>query len=218
MLGASELMRQTPLSDEQKEYVGILEDSGEVLMRLVNELLDFSRIEAGKMKLEIKHFDPASLLSKMVHPIFARRRIRKQETQAPFESAAWEFLAFASRRSRQAFTSNSLKFDWKCGQIYGSGPGAVVSAMTVQEDTMTRGPSSGFPFKTRARAFLKKSKNYFSNRFLKLTVPTRAGSTVRVPGWGWRSLSSWWNKWGEPLVSNSELPWRGIHVLVYIDL
>src|SRR5262249_32762240 len=57
ILGTLELPQNTALSAEQKEYAQIMEDSGETLLALIHELLDFARLEAGKMKLEVKNFE-----------------------------------------------------------------------------------------------------------------------------------------------------------------
>ena len=50
MLGLPQLLAQTDLSDEQREYVDIMRSAGESLLVIVNDILDFSKIEAGKMK------------------------------------------------------------------------------------------------------------------------------------------------------------------------
>lgn len=50
---AANLMRDTPLSERQAEYVSILMTGSEVLLGLINQVLDMSKIEAGKMELDL---------------------------------------------------------------------------------------------------------------------------------------------------------------------
>jgi len=57
IIGTTSLMRDTSLSDEQREYLRIIQTSGDALLTLLNDILDFSKIEAGKMDLEEKAFD-----------------------------------------------------------------------------------------------------------------------------------------------------------------
>jgi signal transduction histidine kinase len=52
ILGMAELLGDTTLDKEQSEHLDMLLTSGKVLLRVVNDLLDFSRIEAGKLNLE----------------------------------------------------------------------------------------------------------------------------------------------------------------------
>ena len=58
VVGMSELMLQTPLSDEAREYAVTVRDSAESLLAIVNDILDFSKIEAGRMDLEAVPFAP----------------------------------------------------------------------------------------------------------------------------------------------------------------
>lgn len=62
VLGASVLLRDTPLSPEQAELVAALRVSGETLLSLVDEVLDFSKIENSKVTLERVPFDPRALV------------------------------------------------------------------------------------------------------------------------------------------------------------
>ena len=52
VLGMSEMLSGTELSDKQHEYVQIILDSSESLLTIINDILDFSRLEAGKVGLE----------------------------------------------------------------------------------------------------------------------------------------------------------------------
>lgn len=52
ILGFTDLLRDSPLGDKQREHVNTIILSGKMLLEIVNNILDFSKVEAGKLKLE----------------------------------------------------------------------------------------------------------------------------------------------------------------------
>jgi len=66
VLGMAQLLRETRLTPEQCEFVRIIADSGESLLGIINEILDFSRIEAGRLTLDRLDFDPCAVASGVV--------------------------------------------------------------------------------------------------------------------------------------------------------
>jgi|GEM_PF-1808709 len=74
--GMVQLLEDTHLDAEQKQYVELLKKSGEALLAVVNDVLDFSKIEAGKMRLEVVDFDPVALVEDVVD-LFANEAERK---------------------------------------------------------------------------------------------------------------------------------------------
>jgi two-component system sensor histidine kinase/response regulator len=64
ILGMTGLLAGTPLTEEQRHYVRTAYESGEVLLSLINDVLDYSRLEAGKMTLDLSEFDIADLVSR----------------------------------------------------------------------------------------------------------------------------------------------------------
>jgi len=58
IVGFTKLLEDTPLSPEQKEMVSIIENSSNNLIHIVNNILDFSKIRAGKIELETIPFNP----------------------------------------------------------------------------------------------------------------------------------------------------------------
>ena len=66
ILGMSELLLQTPLNDKQRRYIETLHKSGKALLQVINDILDISRIEAGKLKLEYVTFDIRQLVKEVL--------------------------------------------------------------------------------------------------------------------------------------------------------
>ena len=57
IIGTASLLHDTALNEEQREYLKIIQTSGDALLSLLNDILDFSKIEAGKLQLETRPFD-----------------------------------------------------------------------------------------------------------------------------------------------------------------
>lgn len=67
VLGLAELLRDTQPSPRQKEYIELIESAGRSLVTLINDILDYAKIEAGKMELESVSFDPRNLVYESTH-------------------------------------------------------------------------------------------------------------------------------------------------------
>ena len=61
VLGMAQVMAQNPMTPAQQERLGVIRQSGEALLAILNDLLDLSKIEAGKLELEEEPFDLADL-------------------------------------------------------------------------------------------------------------------------------------------------------------
>ncbi len=57
VIGLTELLLDTPLDEEQKEFASTVRDSANSLLAIINDILDFSRLDAGKMTLNVAPFD-----------------------------------------------------------------------------------------------------------------------------------------------------------------
>jgi CheY-like chemotaxis protein len=66
ILGMTGLALEATSPDEQREYLQLVQSSGETLLTLINDILDLSKIEAGKLELETVGFDPRVLLRETV--------------------------------------------------------------------------------------------------------------------------------------------------------
>lgn len=64
ILGMAEILQDSPLDNDQKRLIEILQEAGNSLLHLINEILDLSKIEAGQTNLEPKELDIDHLLGK----------------------------------------------------------------------------------------------------------------------------------------------------------
>jgi signal transduction histidine kinase len=66
VIGFTELLLETPLSEEQRSFVRTIQSSGQSLLALINDILDFSKIEAGCVNLERLSVDVESIIGKVI--------------------------------------------------------------------------------------------------------------------------------------------------------
>jgi signal transduction histidine kinase len=66
ILGMAEILLETPLAPDQRQYVETMRTSGEILLDLVNDILDLSRIEAGRLHIEEISFDLHHLCEEVI--------------------------------------------------------------------------------------------------------------------------------------------------------
>jgi len=64
ILGIADLLWETPLSGEQRDSVQVFRRAGSTLLALINNLLDFSKVESGKLDLERTSFEPAVIVQR----------------------------------------------------------------------------------------------------------------------------------------------------------
>lgn len=68
-LGMLQLLAKSELNDSQRHYLEIAKSSSEHLLHIVNDILDYSRIEKGDMEVESRYFPPSSLLGEILKPM-----------------------------------------------------------------------------------------------------------------------------------------------------
>ncbi|KZY67451.1 hypothetical protein A3737_33505 [Oleiphilus sp. HI0065] len=67
IIGVAEVLGRSDLSDSQQRQLDKILDSSKILLRLVNDVLDFSKIDAGNLKLEQNVFDPRKTIESVLH-------------------------------------------------------------------------------------------------------------------------------------------------------
>jgi len=113
VIGIVDALSRTPLSPEQAEMVGLIASSGVTLERLVSDMLDVSRIEAGKLELELRPFDLDDALAATLNTL----RIRAEDKGLAFHvdrpaEARGVFIGDSVRISQILgnLLSNAVKF------------------------------------------------------------------------------------------------------------
>ena len=66
VIGMTEILRDSRLSADQRDYVDTIKLSGQTLLDIINDILDFSKIEAGRIEIEDEAFDVRSLIQEVV--------------------------------------------------------------------------------------------------------------------------------------------------------
>ena len=113
VIGMTELVLDTDLDDEQREYVRIIKSSAESLLTVINDILDFSKIEAGKMQIDQTTFNLAELLGETLKSLALRAHQKGLEIicQMAPELPAW--VVGDPGRLRQVLVNllgNAIKF------------------------------------------------------------------------------------------------------------
>jgi len=113
VIGMAELLQDTELDDSQGEYVETLVGSSGHLLTLVNDILDFTRLQADGIELERVDFDLAELSHEVVGLLYPQARDRSVEIAVGFPSTVPHQVKGDPARVRQALTNllgNAVKF------------------------------------------------------------------------------------------------------------
>jgi PAS domain S-box-containing protein len=112
VLGMAQAMSNGPLSAVQRERLSIIRQSGEALLAILNDILDLSKIEAGKLEIETIEFDLAELI-RGAHATFTALANKKQLSfELDCEAAAGVYRGDPARIRQIVYNlcSNALKF------------------------------------------------------------------------------------------------------------
>lgn len=113
IIGIADVLGDTKLNKEQKEFVDVIKNSGDTLSSIINDILDLSKIEAGQVTLEIQELNLNQIIREVIslHELKAAKKGLSLKTE--IESGIPEFLEGDPVRLSQILTnlvSNALKF------------------------------------------------------------------------------------------------------------
>jgi two-component system sensor histidine kinase/response regulator len=113
ILGMTELVLDSELTTEQREFMGLVQLSAESLLSIINDILDFSKIEAGKLELEIIPFDVRDYVAETMKALSFRADQKKLELIYEVDPGVPETLLGDPGRIRQVLINlvgNAIKF------------------------------------------------------------------------------------------------------------
>ncbi|MBC7167372.1 response regulator [Phenylobacterium sp.] len=124
VLGMARLLEGTRLSAEQRAYVAAMRDSGEHLLGLVNELLDFARLGAGKVELRPGPLDLEALLRSVCELLSPRAHEKGLEIAWAAPANAGQVVADEGRLRQILlnFAGNAIKFTAAGGVLVSAEP------------------------------------------------------------------------------------------------
>ncbi|TRO67172.1 ATP-binding protein [Christiangramia sabulilitoris] len=130
VMGYTDLIQKTDLNEKQKHYLTQIKKSSEFILRLVNDLLDLSKLEAGKMLIEKISFNPKKLIYDTVNNVIPAEKNKKvdiiikasEETNVQIQSDPFRIKQILAN-----LISNAWKFTEK-GEI-------VIAAALKTRDT-----------------------------------------------------------------------------------
>lgn len=122
IIGFSEILRDGligPLADKQKAYINDIFESGQHLLSLINDVLDLSKIEAGRMELEAEVTDVRLLLQNCLSIIKEKAAAQSIKLQTEFSDALGNMWLDARKVKQIVYNllSNAVKFTPEGGQV-----------------------------------------------------------------------------------------------------
>ena len=119
VVGMTQLLRSSPLSDDQRDCVNMIESCGEVLLTIINDILDFSKIEAGQLTLESRRFSLSQCIEEAVDILALKANEKSLEIGYALGRDCPDEITGDSTRLRQILVnllSNAVKFT-SSGQV-----------------------------------------------------------------------------------------------------
>jgi len=114
ILGFAQIMNRDPtLTPEQQEHLGIINRSGEHLLELINDVLDMSKIEAGRMAFHTTNFDLSRLLNTIEEMLGFKARAKGLQFTLDLASDVPQYIKTDERKLRQVLINlvgNAIKF------------------------------------------------------------------------------------------------------------
>ena len=121
VIGMAELLSHTPLNDEQRDFVDSLLSSSELLLSIINDILDYSKLEAGRMELYATDTEIRDCISECTMMFQYKLKEKRQELTKFIGLDVPGFLLIDEKRLKQIIInllSNAVKFTPMNGEIH----------------------------------------------------------------------------------------------------
>ncbi len=132
MIGMTELLLHTTLSEQQRRFAEAAHNSGAALLELINAILDFSKVEAAKVELELIDFSPVDLIDEICYLQAEPCHRKGLSIVSLFDESVPARLEGDSTKIRQVvmnLVSNAIKFTSE-GRV-----SVIVSTVSASEDS-----------------------------------------------------------------------------------
>jgi len=138
IVGFTNLLLETPLSAEQHEYMETIRSSGEALIQLTDDILDFARIESGNLKLDLQPCDPRACVEEAIDLLATNAGSKRVELLHWIDESVPELVRTDPGRLRQVLINlvkNAVKFT-EVGEIAVTLSASQISVATEKEAAM----------------------------------------------------------------------------------
>jgi len=156
VIGMASLLRETaPLTEEQRDYIETINSSGNTLLALINDVLDYSKIESNHLELDHVPFDVRRCLEETLETVAVRAREKHLDLALELDPAVPAAVAGDPVRLRQVLTNlvgNAVKFTLR-GEVVVEVGALPAGNEAVRLRFRVRDTGIGIPPEKRARLF-----------------------------------------------------------------
>lgn len=120
LMGLTRMLMDSPLNAEQANWLQLMDNSAQSLLALLNDILDLSRIESGKLQMEHTRFELAPALEEIVGPYAEQARGKQLAFELQIAPTLPRWVMGDQSRLRQVLgnlLSNAIKFTPKGGRV-----------------------------------------------------------------------------------------------------
>ena len=134
VVGMLDLLAETRLDEEQRHFVEVAGRSSDHLLSVINDILDFAKLEAGRLDLETVDFELVDLVERTIELLSARAQEKGLELVTDFADGLLPQLRGDPTRLSQVLlnlVSNAVKFSDKGEVLISVAPGAARNALRI---------------------------------------------------------------------------------------
>jgi two-component system, sensor histidine kinase len=113
VLGMAQLLQMTELTEEQRRYVETIQSSGETLLTIINDILDLSKLDAGKVTLATRPVDLRSVVGEVIDLLRPQAQHKELYLDTEIDKSVPVWIVGDATRLKQVFTNlvgNAVKF------------------------------------------------------------------------------------------------------------
>jgi two-component system, sensor histidine kinase and response regulator len=157
IIGMADLLLDTHLEPTQREYLTVLSESADSLLSLINDVLDLSKIEAGKLELENVDFEVREVIGNTLKSLGLKAHTKQLELAYRIDSNVPSWLSGDPMRFRQVLInllSNAIKFT-ECGEVALEVHSEALTDASAALHVCVRDTGIGIPEGQLARIFNK---------------------------------------------------------------